>query len=102
MDPAAAGGGGSYVLIVHEVADYPRWKAIFDGAAAIRRDAGEIEYRLLAFDTDAHTVVHFSSWTGLAAARQFFESPELVEIRRAAGVKAPQFHYLTEIETGQL
>ena len=101
MDQAPR-GSGSHVLIIHEVADYPRWKAIFDGAAAIRRDAGEIEYRLLAFDTDARNVVHFSRWSSLAAARQFFESPELVEIRRVAGVKAPQFHYLTEIEAGQL
>lgn len=102
MSQSETGIGGNYVLIIHEVADYPKWKAIFDGAAAIRRDAGEIEYRLLAFDTDDHRVVHFSRWTSLVAARRFFESPELVEIRRVAGVKAPEFHYLTEIETGQL
>lgn len=26
-----------YVLIIHEVADYPAWKKVFDGAAGIRR-----------------------------------------------------------------
>ncbi|TKB84546.1 MAG: antibiotic biosynthesis monooxygenase, partial [Nitrospira sp.] len=35
-------------------------------------------------------------------ARRFFESPELVELRRAAGVKAPDFLYLEEIERGVL
>ena len=91
-----------YVLIVHEVADYAKWKAIFDDAAALRRDAGEIEYRLLAFDTDANRVVHFSRWSSLSAARAFFESPELLEIRRVAGVRAPEFLYLNEIEAGVL
>jgi quinol monooxygenase YgiN len=91
-----------YVLIVHDVEDYPAWKAIFDDAAGIRREAGEIEYRLLAADTDERRVVHFSRWTSHEAARAFFESPRLVEIRRQAGVKAPEFLYLNQIETGVL
>lgn len=91
-----------YVLIVHEVADYAHWKAVFDNAAALRREAGEIEYRLLAFDDDANKVVHLSRWSSLAAARAFFESAELVEIRRQAGVRSPDFHYLKQIETGAL
>ncbi len=92
----------AYVLILHEVADYPKWKAIFDQAAGIRHAAGELEYHLLAAETDAAQVVHFSRWTSLAAARAFFESPELVEIRRRAGVRAPVFHYLHEVERGVL
>lgn len=87
-----------HVLIIHEVEDYAAWKTIFDDADMMRRNAGEIEYRLLAFDTDANRVVHFSRWSSLSAARAFFESPELVEIRRVAGVRAPEFLYLHEIE----
>lgn len=87
-----------YVLIVHEVESYPAWKAIFDDAAAMCKKAGEISYQLLRFDTDANHVVHFSRWTSLQAARNFFESPELVEIRQRAGVKAPEFNYLQELE----
>jgi hypothetical protein len=33
---------------------------------------------------------------------RFFESPELVEIRKKAGVKVPEFIYLQEIERGVL
>jgi quinol monooxygenase YgiN len=87
-----------HVLIIHEVADYAAWKIIFDQAAAIRKTAGEISYQLLRYDTDANNIVHFSAWTSLDAARQFFESPELVAIREKAGVKAPEFIYLHEIE----
>lgn len=98
MDPR----DGCHVLIIHEVEDYEKWKAVFDDAASIRREAGEIAWQLLSHDTDARRIVHFSRWTSLNAARAFFESPRLVEIRRVAGVRAPEFHYLSEIEAGLL
>lgn len=91
-----------YVLILHEVEDYPKWKIIFDQAAQIRSDAGEVEYHLLAAAGNARHVVHFSRWRSLAAARAFFESDELVEIRLRAGVKAPEFLYLCEVERASL
>lgn len=91
-----------YVLIIHEVADYPAWKTIFDQASGIRKAAGEIRYQVLRYDTDANRIVHFSAWVSLDAARRFFESPDLIEIRRQAGVKAPEFIYLEEIENGAL
>jgi heme-degrading monooxygenase HmoA len=91
-----------HVLIIHEVEAYPAWKAVFDGAADLRKRAGEISYQLLRYDQDANRIVHFSAWSSLENARRFFESPELVELRRAAGVKAPDFLYLEEIERGVL
>ena len=91
-----------HVLIIHEVEAYPAWKAVFDGAADLRKRAGEISYQLLRYDQDANSIVHFSAWSSLENARRFFESLELVELRRAAGVKAPDFLYLQEIERGVL
>ena len=91
-----------HVLIIHEVDAYPGWKAIFDQAADMRKRAGEISYQLLRDDSDANRIVHFSEWSSLDKARCFFESPELEEIRRRAGVKAPDFMYLQEIERGVL
>jgi quinol monooxygenase YgiN len=90
------------VLIIHEVANYEAWKTVFDTAADMRKQAGEIRYQLLRHDLDSNHIVHFSEWTSLAAARSFFESPALVEIRQRAGVKAPSFLYLDEIERGVL
>ena len=91
-----------YVLIIHEVADYPAWKKVFDNAAGIRKEAGERTYQVLCYENDPLKVVHFSAWTSLTDARKFFESPELVEIRKQAGVKAPEFIYLNPLETGTL
>lgn len=92
----------NYVLIIHEVESYPAWKAVFDQAADIRKQAGEMSYQLLRYDNAANNIVHFSAWSSLDSARCFFESPALVEIRRKAGVKSPEFIYLQEIECGVL
>jgi quinol monooxygenase YgiN len=98
----AAGAHMPHVLIIHEVEAYPAWKRVFDQASEIRKRAGEISYQLLRYDTDANNIVHFSQWSSLENARRFFESPELVAIRKQAGVKAPDFIYLQEIERGVL
>jgi hypothetical protein len=76
-----------YVLIIHEVEDYEAWKKVFDNATNIRKEAGERSYQVLKYENDA---------------RKFFESPELVKIREIAGVKAPEFIYLKQLESGVL
>jgi quinol monooxygenase YgiN len=91
-----------YVLIIHEVEEYEAWKKVFDEAAAIRKEAGEQSYQILKYDEDANKIVHFSKWRSIANAKAFFESPKLVEIRKQAGVKAPEFIYLEELESGVL
>ena len=91
-----------HVLIIHEVADYPAWKKVFHQAAGIRKEAGERTYQVLKYEADANKIVHFSTWTSHADARAFFESPRLVKIREEAGVKAPDFIYLDELEAGSL
>lgn len=91
-----------YVLIIHEVANYPAWKEIFDDAAEIRKKAGELSYQVLKYQNESNRIVHFSAWTSIEDAKRFFESPELVEIRAEAGVKSPNFIYLEEIEAGTL
>ena len=91
-----------YVLIIHEVADYSAWKKVFDAAAGIRKEAGERSYQVLKYETDANRIVHFSAWSAIASARAFFESPRLVKIRQEAGVKAPEFIYLEQLEAGTL
>jgi quinol monooxygenase YgiN len=91
-----------FVLIIHEVANYSAWKAVFDQAAGLRREAGEVSYQVLKSEEDANRIVHFSHWRSLDAARVFFESEALVEIRRRAGVRAPQFIYLDQLDSGVL
>jgi len=91
-----------HVLIIHEVDDYPAWKQIFDNAAGIRKEAGERSYQVLKYENDPNRIVHFSVWTSIADARAFFESPRVAQIRKDAGVKAPEFIYLEQLEAGTL
>lgn len=90
------------VLIIHEVENYDNWKKIFDNASQIRKEAGELAYQVLKFEKDPNKIVHFSSWTSLENAKNFFESPKLIEIRKKAGVKSPEFIYLESLEKGIL
>ena len=57
----------------------------------IRKTAGERSYQVLKYENDPNKIVHFSTWTSLADARAFFESPALIQIRQEAGVKSPDF-----------
>ena len=91
-----------YVLIIHEVEDYESWKKVFDNASDIRKEAGERSYQVLKYESDPNKVVHFSSWTSIDDAKRFFESPKLIRIRAEAGVKAPDFIYLEQLESGTL
>ena len=91
-----------YVLIIHEVENYAAWKKVFDNAANIRKKAGERSYQVLKYKDEPNKIVHFSAWTSTAEARAFFESPALVKIREEAGVKAPEFIYLDQLESGVL
>ena len=91
-----------YVLIIHEVESYLAWKVVFDQAAGMRKQAGEISYQLFRYDIDANQIIHLSIWNSLANARTFFESDELIDIRKAAGVRSPSFIYLEEIEAKAL
>lgn len=92
----------AWVLIVHEVAGYEAWKRVFDDAAQLRREAGERSFQVLRDEARPDHVVHFSKWTSTTDARAFFESPELERIRADAGVRAPEFLYLTEADRGVL
>ena len=100
IHPATSRCAVPYVLIIHEVADYPAWKRVFDAAAGLRRDAGERSYQVLRYQNDPNRIVHFSVWTSLEEARRFFESPQLIRIRADAGVKSPEFIYLDQLEAG--
>jgi len=92
----------AHVLIIHRVADYPACKRVFDTAATMRKTAGEHSYQILRERQDAKMIVHFSTWSSHDDATRFFPSPELEQIRRNAGVRAPNFNCLHRRESSVL
>jgi quinol monooxygenase YgiN len=89
-----------YVLVTHEVEDYESWKVAFDNASRLLAAAGELEFQVLVDTANPDRVVHIARWTSEESARAFFQSPEVEEIRRRAGVKAPEFIYLELKDSG--
>ncbi|MFA5921705.1 MAG: antibiotic biosynthesis monooxygenase [Methylococcaceae bacterium] len=77
-------------------------KKNFDVTAPIRKNAREQSYHVLKSDTNPNKIVHFSKWSSTSDAKAFFESAKLVEIRKQAGVKTPEFIYLELLEDGVL
>jgi hypothetical protein len=82
--------------IMHEVEDYSSWKAVFDHAAGIRKEAGEIVYQLLHYDRDANTIVHLSEWPSLHNAGASLNLRSCRDLGRTAGVQSRRFIYLQE------
>jgi quinol monooxygenase YgiN len=91
-----------YTLIIHHVENYENWKKMFDKAANLRKEAGEVSYQVLSDHQLPNKIVHFSKWKSIQQAKIFFESPELKALRKQGGVKSPEFIYLNELAFGDL
>lgn len=94
-------GGGwtlSYVIIKHTVADYARWKTIFDAGSANRQAAGSKGGQVFRSADDPNEVIILFEWD-LEKARQFSQREELGAKMQEAGVLAPpEIYFLEEIE----
>lgn len=91
-----------YTLIIHDVENYESWKDMFDNAAMLRKEAGEVSFQVLSDYQLPNKIVHFSKWESIQQAKAFFESPELETLRKQGGVKSPEFIYLNELTFGVL
>jgi hypothetical protein len=88
------------VLIHHEVADYPAWKAVFDAALDLRHNNGERSCRIFHTAGNLNDLTLLFEWETLEQARTFMASDELKARMKAAGVKGqPQIEFITEMYT---
>ena len=88
------------VLVRHEVADYPAWKARFDSAFDYRHQHGECSCRIYHSAGNVNDLTLLFEWDSLDRARAFMASDELKSRMAAAGVKGqPRVEFLTEMQT---
>jgi heme-degrading monooxygenase HmoA len=88
----------SYVMVTHKVADYARWKPIFDADWANREIAGSQGGQLWRSADDPNEVVMLFEWD-LEQARQYSQREEVRAKMQEAGVlDPPDFYFLEEIE----
>ncbi len=79
----------SAAIVVHDVADFDRWKKAFDDHASARTQAGVIAHAVNRSVENPNQVIAFLQAEDESRLRAFFEDPELAKIMKAAGVLGP-------------
>ncbi|RIK33573.1 MAG: cyclase [Chloroflexi bacterium] len=88
----------SYIIVKHKVADYARWKPLFDADGANRQAGGSKGGQLFRSADDPNEVVMLLEWD-LEQARQFRQCEALSAKLQEAGVLGPpDFYFLEEVE----
>jgi quinol monooxygenase YgiN len=87
-----------HVLVHHKVADYSRWKAVFDSDLTARKHAGEIGFRVFHNAEDPNDIFLLSDWESADEARKFMSSSGLQDRMQRAGVQgAPEVRFLEDV-----
>ena len=94
----------SYLLVTkHIVEDYARWKTEFDKALEMRRTGGEKGYQIFYIKGEPKKLVTLFKWDNVDNAHKYFESNELKEAMKRAGVTGqPEIQFLETIEQGSI
>ena len=77
-----------YLLVHHEVADYPTWKSVFDSSLDWRTRNGERNCRIFRGVQNPNELTLLFEWEDYDKARTFMASDELKTRMGKAGVKA--------------
>ena len=76
----------THILVRHKVADFAKWKPVYDGHHAARQNAGLREKSLLRSIDNPNEVILLFEAEDLKRAQAFTESSELREAMQKAGV----------------
>ena len=88
------------LLLIHlRVADYAKWKPVFDERQASRAEHGGTRHWLYRSADDPNDLIVSIEFPNAQAARSYVEDPSLRQAMGRAGVEGePHFHYLEELE----
>jgi quinol monooxygenase YgiN len=87
-----------HVLVRHKVADFARWKELFDSHLNARMRAGELGFHLFQSVNDPRDVTLLLDWDSVEHARQFMGSDELkAKMEQAGVVGAPDVQFLEDV-----
>jgi hypothetical protein len=88
----------AYVIIRHKVADFGKWKPVYDIHQPARQAAGLKDVHLWRNEDDPNEVIAVFESSDLSKARDFAGSSDLKEKMKDAGVQgAPDILFLTEV-----
>lgn len=86
-----------YMLVLHEVNDYSKWKPYFNTTDFIKEENGIVNVlHYLRENKNKNDVVILSEVVDVKKAQAFSESQKLKDIMRMAGVVSePEIHFLS-------
>ena len=85
----------NYVLIRHKVADFAKWKPVYDGHLSARQKAGLKEEHLFRNAEDPNEVLLLFSMEDVDKAKAFAASDDLREAMKKSGVSdKPDVYFL--------
>ncbi len=86
-----------YLLCKHEVADYDKWRRVFDSHAESQREAGLHPLHVLRDADNPNYVVMLFRADDLAKAKAFTQAPAAAEGAKSSGViGTPEVRFLRE------
>jgi len=86
-----------HMFIRHEVADYAKWRKVYDGFSAMQKKMGVVAQAVYQSVDNPNDVTVTHDFHSLEQAKAFSASPELKGAMEKAGVKgAPQIWYTTK------
>ena len=87
----------NYILIRHKVADFAKWKPVYDAHEPSRQNAGLKEEHLLRNADDPNEVILLFSTEDLDKAKAFTASDDLRQAMQKAGVSdKPDVYFLKD------
>lgn len=88
-----------FIIFRTKVADYDKWKPIFDADGVNRQANGSRGGQLFRNASDPNELVMLFEWDDLEKARQFTQSEDLRELMQRAGVvDQPDIYFLKDGE----
>ncbi|MFQ5799045.1 MAG: cyclase [Bacteroidota bacterium] len=88
-----------YILVRHKVADYAKWKPVFDEHGAARKASGSKGGHLFRSADNPNEVIILLQWDDLGKARQFAQTQDLRQTMERAGViDQPDVYFVDEVE----
>jgi quinol monooxygenase YgiN len=84
------------MFIKHRVADFAKWKPVFDDHEGTRRESGVTAHSVHRDADDPNVVIIAFRVGSIARAREFVASPDLEAAMERAGVVGPPEIWFTE------
>ena len=87
-----------YLCVMHKVADWDKWKQVFDSNQEWLKEKGHQGGTLFQGAEDPNMVTVMLKWESLEQAKAFMADPELKEKMRESGAEAPEVHYMNMVQ----